>query len=313
MSHPPTELPPVEDAAVARERTDTNLTDIRGFCRWLRADNAATLTVTHRSGLLRRLSLWLSTHHRVSLRDATEDHLTEWRYTLTCSPRTAAGYISALHVFYGRYLMDHLECREDDPSRRIRRPRRVKKGVPHPVEEQQVRLVLEGAEHNIELFAWLMLMRYGGLRSMEVAGLRVSDLADRDGGGLWLLVAGKGGVARKVPVAPEVTTALAPFRRGQGYLFTRPTGAKWSARDISQRVNDHFRALAVGHTAHHLRHSFATRTLEVEPNIRKLQVLMGHASADTTAMYLLVEPEGAADVVDLMTARSIRRHKRRRL
>lgn len=296
-------------AEAAAQRARRNQLGLSRFSRWYRAEGMSETTVEHRLIVLRQVAAFLD-ERGTALDDATEEQLREWRYQLDVSPRTAAGYISGLHVYYGAYLVETEECRPDDPSRRLKRPRRVKLSEPNPITEGEVYLILEAAQIDPELFAILMLMRYAGLRSVEVSRLRVADVEDREDGGLWLRVHGKGDRWRKIPAAAEIRVALAPFRRTQGWLFTTPDGAQWRPREISRRVSLHIRSLAIGHTAHHLRHSFATRTLAVEPNIRKLQLLMGHANLESTAIYTRVEPADLAEVVDLMTSTSTRRRRR---
>jgi integrase/recombinase XerD len=287
-----------------KTREEENEKDIQRFLRWYSSGEATTETLRGRRCLLRRVAAWVSEHHRARLRDASYQQLQEWRQTLTCSNASAAVYISGLHVYF-TYLVEVEEYRRDDPSQRVRRPRRVKKPSPNPVDEHQVFIALEGAQDDRELFAMLMVMRYGGLRRKEVAGLRTEDVVARTGGGLWLRVRGKRDRVRRVPVAREVGVALAPFLSGRGPVFTHPEGRAYTPAELGRKVNDYLDSVDIGHTGHHLRHSFATRTMAVGANIRQLQVLLGHESLEYIPYYTEVEPEGAADVVDLMTRRSM--------
>lgn len=297
------------------ELAERNRVAIERFRRWYRADGAATLTIGGRVRVLRRLGRWLELKHDVALVDARRKQLQDWKDSLEVSPRCLAGYVSGLHVFYGQWLWEVERYRKNNPSALVKRPRRTGKPLVTPVSEPDTFLALEAAQGDSELFAWIMLMRYCGLRRKEIAELRVENIAERPGGGLWLAIHGKGDKWRRVPAAPEVAACLAAFRRGTGPLFTTQRRKAYQPDDVGWRVNTHLKRLDIHHVGHHLRHSFATRTLEVDPNIRRLQEAMGHETLAATVVYTHVEPNDVAAAVDLMTAEShsLRRREALRL
>ena len=133
----------------------------------------------------------------------------------------------------------------------------------------------------------LLELLYGtGMRVSEAAALRVPDVAGRD----FLLVLGKGGRERVVPIGRPAATALANYlERGRGHLATsRAGGSLWvgvrggplDARGIRRVVRRH-----TGTFPHALRHSFATHMLEGGADLRAVQELLGHVELGTTQIY----------------------------
>ena len=131
-----------------------------------------------------------------------------------------------------------------------------------------------------------------GLRVSEVAFLKVADI---DSQRMVIRVEqGKGGRDRYVMLSPQLLKILRAYWR-----LTRPTRWLFPGRD-SQRPLDatvlhaacrsaHIAAgLNKRVTVHTLRHSFATHLLENGADIRVIQVLLGHASLQSTARYAQV-------------------------
>src|SRR3981081_2143443 len=131
---------------------------------------------------------------------------------------------------------------------------------------------------------------YGaGLRVSEVATLKVSDIDSKRM--LLRIEQGKGRKDRYAMLSPVLLELLLdwwPIPRPKAWLFrgrdplqpmstrqlNRACHAAADMAEITKRVSPHT-----------LRHSFATHLLEQNTDIRVIQVLLGHAKVDTTALY----------------------------
>ena len=140
---------------------------------------------------------------------------------------------------------------------------------------------------------------YGaGLRVAEVAALKVADI---DSERMLIRVErGKGGQYRNAMLAADLLTLLREWwRAGReqgvmhrgGWLFPGQHATKpISTRQLHRVVVDAAQAAEIAKRVgpHTLRHSFATHLLEDGVDIRVIQVLLGHAKIDNTALYTRV-------------------------
>jgi len=141
----------------------------------------------------------------------------------------------------------------------------------------------------------LLTLLYGcGLRIGEALGL------NRGRGPMaeTLLIAGKGGKERIVPVLPAVRQAVAayldlcPLDPGpNGPLFLGARGGRLDPAIAQKQVRRLRARLGLPETAtpHALRHSFATHLLVGGGDLRTIQELLGHASLSTTQRYTEVD------------------------
>ena len=130
-----------------------------------------------------------------------------------------------------------------------------------------------------------------GLRISEACKLETRDIDAAQG---VIRVRGKGGKERLVMLSPRLLTILRAYwkleRPPTPWLFASKAG-KHLCPDVARRALSRaaVRARLGKHvTPHVLRHSFATHLLEHGEDLRVIQVLLGHASINSTTRYTRV-------------------------
>ena len=134
---------------------------------------------------------------------------------------------------------------------------------------------------------------YGaGLRASEVTSLKPTDI---DSKRMVIRVEqGKGRKDRYVMLSPQLLELLRDWwhvGQPQGWLFrVACSGAPLTTRQLNRACHAaaQMAELEKPVSLHTLRHSFATHLLEQNVDIRVIQVLLGHAKLDTTALYTQV-------------------------
>lgn len=139
----------------------------------------------------------------------------------------------------------------------------------------------------------LQVMYGAGLRLSEALSLRPADI---DSERMVLRVRqGKGHKDRYVPLSSTLLESLRAYYRAcrpKGeWLFPNRTGKYPIHKTAVQRACRRA-GLAAGLqkrvTTHTLRHSYATSLLEMGVDLRTIQLVLGHSSLSTTAVYLHV-------------------------
>lgn len=183
---------------------------------------------------------------------------------------------------------------------RVRGPR-LKKGIPRPVTpDDALALADDVAEQAAE--DWIGLRDRAVLLLLYGSGLRIAEALSLTGQhavlGETLLVTGKGGKQRVVPILPVVRDAVAGYAAACPYplpatepLFRGAKGGPLNQGMVQQVVAKARRALGLppSATPHALRHSFASHLLAQGADLRSLQELLGHASLGSTQIYTRVD------------------------
>lgn len=217
---------------------------------------------------------------------------------------------STVHCFY-KYLVQE-GATEKDLLYGVALPKRPKR-LPKVLDPALLDTLLASPDpatpQGLRDRAMLEMLYGGGLRISELTGLDMRQMNLGDGSAI---VHGKGAKERVVlfgePAMVALETYLAAARpllaiASTGHhvdpaLFLNRFGRRLTARSIQTLIKRH--ALAAGISAdihpHLLRHSFATHLLDGGADLRIVQDLLGHSSANTTQIYTHVSQARQAKV-----------------
>lgn len=225
------------------------------------------------------------------------------------APASLARKASALRQFYA-FLVDDGR-RDDDPGDALPRLR-PRRPLPRLLSHTDIAALFATAEADagtsdpvaIRMLALVELLYGSGLRATELVSLTLLAVP-RDAP--LLMITGKGGQQRMVPIGERARTALLNWLRvrptGGRHVFPSPRGGHLTRVRLFQLLRD--LALRAGLdpervSPHVLRHAFATHLLEGGADLRVLQTLLGHADIATTQIYTHVD---GARLVSLVNQR----------
>jgi integrase/recombinase XerD len=215
---------------------------------------------------------------------------------------------AALRRFFA-FLLDEGH-RRDDPGGALPRPgaqRALPKVLGHGDVDRLFAVIatriarIPGDPNDLRLSALVELLYGSGLRATELVSLPRNAVApDRP----YLILRGKGGKERLVPISDRARAAVAAWRGHVGsdraWLF--PSGKTHLSRI---RLYQLLKALAAEAgippdrvSPHVLRHAFATHLLEGGADLRALQSMLGHADIATTEIYTHVDGSRLVELVN---------------
>ena len=243
-------------------------------------------------------------------RAMVEDYLVQCE-AIGLATATKARRLSSIKQLY-RFAFEE-DLRKDNPAIQVRGPRKDKR-LPKSLSLQEVEQLLQTAHtmpkqraDKMRLTCLMDLLYATGMRVTELVSLPVAAVR---GNPDMILVRGKGGKERMVPLSPGArdavilwlsvrdqdeahtkSTFLFPSRGKQGHL-TRI----WFFQQIKKL------ALMAGVNAekvtpHSLRHAFATHLLAGGADLRSIQTLLGHADIATTEIYTHIQYERLRELV----------------
>jgi integrase/recombinase XerD len=224
------------------------------------------------------------------------------------SSTSAARTVVAVRGFHKFAVSDGLAT--VDPAAAVKPPSPAKR-LPKALPLADIEAILAAAGAAGTTLAMrdraLLELLYGtGARISEAVGLDVDDLDAVD---TTVLLHGKGGKERLVPIGSYAVTAVSDYLvrarpglvaagKGTPALFLNARGGRLSRQSAwTVLVRAAERAgVTKDVSPHTLRHSFATHLLDGGADVRVVQELLGHASVTTTQVYTLVTVDNLREV-----------------
>lgn len=223
------------------------------------------------------------------------------------SPRSQARVISSLRTYF-----KFIEARgKKVPELRELKAPKVKVGLPKVLTPEEFRKLYISCEtedpHRTARNRLTLLLLYGlGCRVSELIGLNLQDYHETDG---WLAVIGKGNKERAVPLTEHLNRELRAYLAGARPHLMREKTASILINDRGHRPSrvDIWRWLAAWSAKagfdepvnpHRFRHGCATALLEAGADLRSIQMLLGHASIQTTQIYTTVTTKNLSETID---------------
>ncbi len=318
---PPIGENPLADAPIGQ----TLSAAINSWYEWLAHERrTAARTLKAYLGDLDSFISFLSGHQGgvITLGDVPQITLEEfrawlaWRNQHGYSPFSTGRALSTLRGFFAFLAKNGLG--ENAAIATLRNPKQPRR-VPRPLEIRDITDILDliaqdggtDSRHppwiRLRDAAFFTLLWGCGLRIGEALSLNRRDIITENRQDRPLIISGKGGKQRLVPVLPEIRLkiddylAACPHDGGpQAPLFVGLRGKRLQAA-IAQKRLRHLRyqlRLPEKATPHALRHGFATQLLSSGADLRSIQELLGHASLSTTQRYTAVHTEQLRSLYD---------------
>lgn len=227
-----------------------------------------------------------------------------------CRGGTLQVSLSAMRSFFDWCVVEGL--RADNPAAALKWPKRddaPRRALASATLDRLRLSVADPADlvdDAVALRAWrrnrrcVLLMLHAGLRITEATEIEWLDVNLKRS---LLSVVGKGGKRRAIPLNRTLLSELrlVPEAERVGRLVPTDAGKPFASyKTLSRCVFERWllRRFELKVSAHQLRHAFALTLLEKGVDVRRIQVLLGHSSLETTQIYLGLDAEDTRSAVE---------------
>ena len=237
---------------------------------------------------------------------ADADDLADAVYAPNEKPASQARALSAVKQLYDFLQLQNR--RSDNPAQHLRPPRQGR-ALPPLISEAQIDALLAAPDtetiFGLRDKAVLETLYATGLRVSEAAQMQLQDLDLQRG---VVTVIGKGNKQRIVPLGAEAVHWLERYLKTArsellkyapcDFVFVGQKRSGISRQLVWQMVKRYAAEAGISELSPHgLRHAFATHLVNHGADLRSVQMMLGHASLNTTQIYTHVANERLKQLV----------------
>ncbi len=226
---------------------------------------------------------------------------------------TIARKLAAVNSLF-EYLID-MELITSSPVSKSLRPK-ISQKVPSPLNDEEIKKIIDNAETLMDRLI-ITVMLTTGLRSSEMLNIKVKDITLLKEGKTsqilsvkeneideetvaFIKVRGKGDKERVVPVSGKVLKLLIKYISIKG-LKEEDILFPISYKTLWKRIKNIGEKTGIKLHPHKLRHTAATKALQLGSELRVIQELLGHSSPVTTARYAKVNQKQLVNATKKIT------------
>ena len=248
-----------------------------------------------------------------NLAGATTDHVRSYlrhRTEIGANSRTISRNLSVLRQFF-KFLQSE-NIRSDNPALNVDGPKAAR-SLPKLISENDVEALLDKAQgsqtaEGIRLNCLLEIAYATGLRVTELVSLPNESFRYESE---TLMIYGKGGKERLVPLTPSAIKAIVAYEEIRGHFLKEHETSKFffpsrskqghlTRRRLGQLLKELARKAGLDPaiiSPHVLRHAFASHLLNRGADLRSLQIMLGHSDISTTQIYTHVQKDRLHNVI----------------
>jgi integrase/recombinase XerD len=228
---------------------------------------------------------------KVEVKKVTPDDLSKYRESWKLAPISSRKKLERMRTFF-RFCEERGWTRHN-PALKLKAPiAKIKIKLPFSASEmekilwaadQYPELYPRSGEYGKKVKAFVLVLRYAGLRIGDGVGLRTDDLND---GKIFISDTQKTGTPVWVPVPKDVVAALQKIECFGTYFFWSGNGVVRSAvKDWQRTLSRVFKAAGVKGNPHRFRTTFAVSMLEKGVAIESVSMLLGHRNIVITQKH----------------------------